>query len=195
LYHVSFDKRQKTHNHDPQRDKDCLHHQSSGPADPRAAACAGASSRSIPDDLKGPKAACQRKPTAPLALSSSERLHKKPFACLPTALRPSGPVQQWIFHQAEQKLTTLPGLRYGSGDRKGRLIKERILIAWVGLRGAVPIILATFPLLANLPNAGHIFNLFFYRAHIRSTSGYVPSSRCPVTGLGETSIFLASIST
>ena len=48
-----------------------------------------------------PKAACQRKPTAPLALSSTERLHKKPFACLPTALRPSRPVQQRIFHQAE----------------------------------------------------------------------------------------------
>jgi hypothetical protein len=59
--------------------------------------------------------------TAPLALSSTERLHKKPFACLPTALRPSGPVQQWIFHQAEQELTTLPGLRYSSGHRKGRL--------------------------------------------------------------------------
>src|SRR5215467_536503 len=68
-----------------------------------------------------PKAACQRKSTAPLALSSTERLHKKPFACLPTALRPSGPVQQWIFHQAEQELTTLPGLRYSSGHRKGRL--------------------------------------------------------------------------
>src|SRR5262245_48861022 len=67
------------------------------------------------------KAACQLKPTAPLALSSTERLHKKPFACLPTALRPSGPVQQWIFHQAEQELTTLPGLRYSSGHRKGRL--------------------------------------------------------------------------
>src|SRR5262245_22638803 len=31
------------------------------------------------------------------------------------------PVQQWIFHQAEQELTTLPGLRYSSGHRKGRL--------------------------------------------------------------------------
>src|SRR5262245_27304160 len=58
---------------------------------------------------------------APLALSSTERLHKKPFACLPTALRPSGAVQQWIFHQAEKKLTTLPGLRYSSDHRKGRL--------------------------------------------------------------------------
>src|SRR5215813_2388334 len=47
----------------------------------------------------------------------TERLHKKPFA----VLRPSGPVQQWIFHQAEKELTTLPGLRYSSGHRKGRL--------------------------------------------------------------------------
>src|SRR5215475_5298499 len=65
-----------------------------------------------------PKAACQRKPTAPLALSSTERLNKKPFACLPTALRPSGPVQQRIFHQTEKELTPLPGLRYSSGHRR-----------------------------------------------------------------------------
>src|SRR4030095_6747689 len=30
-------------------------------------------------------------------------------------------VQPWIFHQAEEELTTLPGLRYSSGHRKGRL--------------------------------------------------------------------------
>src|SRR5262244_3045236 len=64
---------------------------------------------------KGGNEGSQSKPTAPLALSSTERLHKKPFACLPTALRPSGPGQQWIFHQAEQELTTLPVLRYSSG--------------------------------------------------------------------------------
>ena len=33
-------------------------------------------------------------------------------------LRPSRPVQRWIFRQAEKELTTLPVLRYGSVHRK-----------------------------------------------------------------------------
>ena len=57
----------------------------------------------------------------------TERL-QKPFA----ALRPSGPVQQWIFHQAEKELTTLPGLRYSSGHRKGRL--KILSIRWAELQ-------------------------------------------------------------
>src|SRR5262245_21250015 len=48
------------------------------------------------------KTACQRKPTARLALSSSERRPKAPLAHLPTALRPSRPAQPWLFHQAEK---------------------------------------------------------------------------------------------
>jgi potassium/hydrogen antiporter len=41
-------------------------------------------------------------------------------------------------------------------------MRGRILIGWIGLRGAVPIILATFPLLAGIPLAATMFNLIFF---------------------------------
>lgn len=39
--------------------------------------------------------------------------------------------------------------------------REKIYIAWVGLRGAVPIFLASMPILAHLPHAQSYFNIAF----------------------------------
>ncbi len=43
-----------------------------------------------------------------------------------------------------------------------RSLKEKLMISWVGLRGAAPIVLATFPLTENVPHAMEIFNIVFF---------------------------------
>lgn len=40
--------------------------------------------------------------------------------------------------------------------------KSRLFVSWVGLRGAVPIIFATYPVVENVPGAGQIFNIVFF---------------------------------
>jgi potassium/hydrogen antiporter len=39
---------------------------------------------------------------------------------------------------------------------------ERLMLGWAGLRGAVPVVLATFPVLAHVPGSLEFFNIVFF---------------------------------
>jgi potassium/hydrogen antiporter len=55
-------------------------------------------------------------------------------------------------------------------------LRDGAMVSWVGLRGAVPIILATFPLVEELPQAETIFNVVFF---ITITSVLVQGTTIP----------------
>lgn len=41
-------------------------------------------------------------------------------------------------------------------------IRSKLFISWVGLRGAAPIIFATYPVVADIPGSGQLFNIVFF---------------------------------
>jgi cell volume regulation protein A len=41
-------------------------------------------------------------------------------------------------------------------------LRETLLVGWAGLRGAVPIVLATFPVIEGIPNADSFFDIVFF---------------------------------
>ena len=63
-------------------------------------------------------------------------------------------------------------------------VKGKLYVSWVGLRGAVPIIFATYPLVAGLENAGMIFNTVFFITIVSLlVQGTTVSSMANVLGL------------
>ena len=56
-------------------------------------------------------------------------------------------------------------------------LRKKLFLSWVGLRGAVPIVLASYPLTAGIENATIIFNLVFF---ISVTSILVQGSSLPL---------------
>ncbi len=56
-------------------------------------------------------------------------------------------------------------------------LREKGLVSWVGLRGAVPVVLATFPLVAGIEKSEMIFNLVFF---IVLTSALLQGSSIPI---------------
>jgi len=56
-------------------------------------------------------------------------------------------------------------------------IRSKVFLSWVGLRGAVPIVFATYPLLAGLEQSDLIFNLAFF---ISVTSVILQGTTLPI---------------
>ncbi|MCE7698796.1 MAG: cation:proton antiporter [Methanobacterium paludis] len=52
-------------------------------------------------------------------------------------------------------------------------MKDKVFISWVGIRGAVPIIFATYPIVAGVNGANMIFNIVFF---ITMTSALIQGS-------------------
>lgn len=58
----------------------------------------------------------------------------------------------------------------------GYLVRDTAYMSWVGLRGAVPIILATFPILAGAPGAERMFHVVFF---IVVVNAFLPGMTVP----------------
>jgi potassium/hydrogen antiporter len=55
-----------------------------------------------------------------------------------------------------------PAAAMASTAFSGYSVNERIVLGWAGLRGAVPVVLATFPVIEGVPHSLEFFNIVFF---------------------------------
>jgi cell volume regulation protein A len=55
-----------------------------------------------------------------------------------------------------------PLAAFAATIRSGFDVRERLLIGWAGLRGGVPVVLATLPVIDHIPSSLEFFNLVFF---------------------------------
>ena len=59
-------------------------------------------------------------------------------------------------------LVARPVATFASTLLGGYSVRERIVLGWAGLRGALPVVFATFPVIEGVPNSVEFFNIVFF---------------------------------
>ena len=62
--------------------------------------------------------------------------------------------------------------------------REQVFLSWAGLRGAVPIVLATFPIVEGVPDAIRLLNIVFILVVVFTLVQGPEPGRRSRTGLG-----------